>query len=108
MFRFIGIISNPDLFSSLNKNKKKLSEIGVNYDFFAPVDVPEALLNDIVKQEKEENKGVKEESKPKKAEKGKQEQKEKKNANKNEVVQNGKLTDEAKGKKKTKNQKELW
>lgn len=94
------------LLSNLNKNKKKLSEIGVNYDFFTPVDVPEALLNDIVKQEKEDNKGVKEESKPKKAEKGKKEQKENKNANKNVVAQNGKQTNEAKGKKNNKNQKD--
>ncbi|KAJ8733339.1 hypothetical protein PYW08_001637 [Mythimna loreyi] len=70
------------LLTNLNKNMKKLSEIGVNYDF-APVDVPEALLNDIVKQEKEESKTVKEdsktvkeESKPKKAVKPKQEKKE--------------------------------
>lgn len=55
------------LFSSLSKTKQKLSELGINYDFFKPVDVPEALidkLDDItetadVKPKKE----VKEESK---------------------------------------------
>lgn len=95
-------------FFSLNKNKKKLSEIGVNYDF-APVDIPEALLNDIVKQEKEDNKTVKEETKPKKAEKLKQEQKEdKKVVNKEKVAQNVKhQPNEGKGKKNNRYQKDI-
>lgn len=28
---------------SLNKTKKKLKELGINYDFFMPVDIPEEL-----------------------------------------------------------------
>ncbi|NP_001037642.1 nucleolar phosphoprotein [Bombyx mori] len=31
------------LMKSLNKTKKKLKELGINYDFFMPVDIPEEL-----------------------------------------------------------------
>ncbi|KAJ0178687.1 hypothetical protein K1T71_005462 [Dendrolimus kikuchii] len=44
------------LLSNLNKTKKKLKEIGINYDFFMPVDIPEAILETMIKIEKvEEN-----------------------------------------------------
>lgn len=39
---------------SLTKTKKRLSKLGINYDFFTPVDVPEGLVNKIVKEEKED------------------------------------------------------
>ncbi|XP_026737161.1 MKI67 FHA domain-interacting nucleolar phosphoprotein [Trichoplusia ni] len=41
------------LLSNLTKTKKRLSKLGINYDFFTPVDVPEGLVNKTVKEEKE-------------------------------------------------------
>ncbi|XP_049870157.1 MKI67 FHA domain-interacting nucleolar phosphoprotein-like [Pectinophora gossypiella] len=33
------------LLTNINKTKKKLRELGINYDFFTPVDMPEVLAN---------------------------------------------------------------
>lgn len=56
---------------SLSKTKSKLSELGISYDFFTPVDVPEVLQNNVQvkveKTEEEENNFAKN----KKAKKGK-------------------------------------
>ncbi|XP_045765587.1 MKI67 FHA domain-interacting nucleolar phosphoprotein-like [Maniola jurtina] len=35
------------LLSNLSKTKQKLSDLGINYDFFKPVDVPEALKDNV-------------------------------------------------------------
>ncbi|XP_049694757.2 MKI67 FHA domain-interacting nucleolar phosphoprotein [Helicoverpa armigera] len=45
------------ILSNLNKTKEKLSKVGINYDFFAPVDVPQALIDDMVKPENQNNDG---------------------------------------------------
>ncbi|XP_072939535.1 uncharacterized protein [Epargyreus clarus] len=42
------------LLSNLNKTKRKLRELDVDYDFFTPVDIPEPLLN-LVEVKKEED-----------------------------------------------------
>ncbi|KAL0882567.1 hypothetical protein ABMA27_001020 [Loxostege sticticalis] len=48
------------LLSNLTRTKKKLSDLGIDYDFFAPVDVPESLQHLLSKPEvKQENEVVK-------------------------------------------------
>lgn len=42
------------LLASLNKTMKKLSALGINYEFFTPVDVPKLLLDRIIKKEKDD------------------------------------------------------
>ncbi|CAB3239432.1 unnamed protein product [Arctia plantaginis] len=76
------------MLSKLNKTKKKLSELGINYDFFTPVDVPEALLSKVIKKEKDEE-DVKDENE-KKAKKGAIFETEQKKAEKVELKANNK------------------
>ncbi|KAI5646598.1 RNA recognition motif domain-containing protein [Phthorimaea operculella] len=47
------------LLTNLNKTKKKLRDLGVNYDFFTPVDVPEALIERVESLQKTEEVKVK-------------------------------------------------
>ncbi|XP_041970695.1 MKI67 FHA domain-interacting nucleolar phosphoprotein-like [Aricia agestis] len=44
------------LLAGVNKTKKKLSELGINYDFFTPVDMPEILKSNVQGTETVENK----------------------------------------------------
>ncbi|KAJ2951986.1 hypothetical protein O0L34_g4249 [Tuta absoluta] len=43
------------LLTNLNKTKKKLRDLGVNYDFFTPVDVPQALVARVQQSENNED-----------------------------------------------------
>lgn len=49
---FFKRFHNQFCYCSLNKTKQKLSELGINYDFFTPVDIPEGLTE--IKLEKED------------------------------------------------------
>ncbi|KAL4706467.1 hypothetical protein ACJJTC_003039 [Scirpophaga incertulas] len=70
------------LLSSFLRNKKRLSEMGINYDFFTPVDVPELLMDQIpkieVKKEEKEEKQVEKDVKKVKKEAKKEKKPEKK------------------------------
>ncbi|XP_063377322.1 MKI67 FHA domain-interacting nucleolar phosphoprotein-like [Cydia fagiglandana] len=44
---------------NLQKTKKKLNDLGIDYDFFKPVDVPAALLENVKDKSESESKAVK-------------------------------------------------
>ncbi|XP_059062409.1 MKI67 FHA domain-interacting nucleolar phosphoprotein [Achroia grisella] len=69
------------ILSNLTRTKKKLSELGINYDFFKPVDVPEVLLP-ILEAKQDEDVEIKKEEDNKKNKKNVKVEKENKD-NKN-------------------------